>query len=51
MNPERIFADDGTRPYTVHNIAFRDQFIGRPNQDLDDFERARADRHGGTARQ
>ena len=35
----------------VHEIGLGDQFIGRPNQDLDDFERAGANRHRDAARQ
>ena len=51
MNLERIFADHGTRPYAIHQIVLGDQFIGRLNQDLDEFERARADGHRDTVRQ
>ena len=51
MNLERVFADHGARPDALHQLVLGHQFIGRPNQDLDDFERAGADRHRDAARQ
>ena len=51
MNLECIFADHGAWPDAAHNVFLGDQFIGRPNQKLDDFERARADGHRGTTHQ
>ena len=50
MNLERVFPDHGTRPYAIHEIVLGDQFVGRPNQDLDDFERAGADGHRDAVR-
>ena len=50
MNLERVFADNRTRPYTAHDVVLGDQLIGRPKQDLDDFERAGANGRGGTVR-
>ena len=51
MNLERVFPDDGTRPYAIHEIVLGDQFVSRPNQHLDDFERAGANRHRDAARE
>ncbi len=48
---ERVLSDHGARPDAVHEIVLGDQFVGRLNQDLDDFERTAADRHRDAARQ
>jgi hypothetical protein len=50
MNVERVFADHGTRPYAAHDVVLGDQFVGRANQNLDDFECAGADRDRDTVR-
>jgi hypothetical protein len=44
---KHVFADDGTRPYTAQDVVLCDQFIGRLNQELNDFERASSDWYRG----
>jgi hypothetical protein len=51
MNLKRVFTDDDTRPYAIHEIVFGHQTVGGPNQGLDDFECARANGHRDPARQ
>ena len=44
VNLERIFLDDRTGPHAFHELIGRDQLTGLADEDLDDFERAAADR-------
>ena len=48
MKLERVFLDDGARPDVLHQVVFADELAAGPNQNLEDLERAAADRNGDT---
>jgi hypothetical protein len=47
---ERIVLYDRARPYASREVVLGDEFTGRLNHDLDDFERATSDRDRNSAR-
>jgi hypothetical protein len=50
MKLERIVLHDRARPYATHEVVLGDELTGRPNQNLDDFERAPPDRDRNSTR-
>jgi hypothetical protein len=50
MKLERIVLYDRARPHALHEVALGDELTGRPNQNLDYFERAAPDRDRNSAR-